>query len=239
MLTDCREWLAEDGFLSFYHKDHPKHGKEFSDTVDSTAIWLLQATLNASIGKREIREILGRGIESRWDGLSFVRHPGADTPMKRDQLDYFVPLLRMHNKGKLADILVEEYGGYLLPHHRDHLYARNTWLGRRADELDAWVDGIGEGSMPSLMNNIARYVVHSARGCRRRRAVSLFKERWDPWFVMVVYGARRPETEAGKKGEELVQVRWKVYQDAMTYGASISTPPPIYLGYDKIFRRYL
>lgn len=239
MITDCREWLAEDGFLSFYHKDHPRHGDPFSDTVDSTAIWLLGQWFTNQMGTREIKAILSRGIESRWDGLTFERYPGADTPMKRDQLDYFVPLLRLTGRNNLADALVEEYGGTLLPHHRNHLYARNTWLGRRVDELDAWVDGIGDGSMPSLMNNIARYVMASNRGVPLRRAVKLFKERWDPWFVMVVYGARTPETEAGKKGEELVQIRWKVYQDAMTYGASMVTPPPIYLGWDKVFRRYL
>lgn len=236
---DVREWLAPDGFLSFYHKDHPRYGEPFSDTTDSTAIWLLCEKMCGTMGDDEINLILEKGIGNRFDGDVFLRYPGADTPMKRDQLDYFVPLLRLMGRDSLANHLVKKYGGTLLPHHKDHLYNEDTWLGRRADELDAWIDTFGDGSMPSLMNNIARYVYSAYMGEPRKRAVRIFKRRWDPHFVMVVYGARTPETEAGKKGDELVAIRKKVYAQAVKYGPGINTPPPIYQNWDILFRRYL
>ena len=239
-----REWVSPDGYLSFYHETHHKHGAPFADTVDSTSIWLMQEYLNGKISRRSLKDLLLEGFTLRVilnpDGSyeEFLRYPGSNTPMKRDQLDFFVPLLREAGLGTFANWLVKKYGGILMPHHKDHLYDRCTWLGRMFEVGASLVDWFSNSESGQL-NNLARLVWASYRNAPNHLAVSLFRRKIDPWYAMVVYGARRPEDGAGKKGREYRAIMDRIYVNAINKGASKESPPPIYQGWDLIFDEYL
>jgi len=227
MNTFILQWTEETGFLSFYHKFHQKHGEPFADCVDSTAIWLTVELLNGA-PKSTINQILYKGLKARKvDDISgrVKRYPGSNEELKRDQLDFLVPLMREVGLGKWATELVELYGGRLLPHWKDHFYNVNTFLGRMfecGDSISDWFSN----SESSQMNNISRLLWASYHGHRNNLAIKLFRKKIDPLRVVEIYGSRNPDTP---------QENYSKLPGMIT----VDSPPPIYLGWKSICKKYL
>jgi len=242
------DWVDErTGFLNFYHKSFPipdskhYHGAPFADTWDSTAIWLTQKYINKTMTRLQVRRILLKGMKALAKDTG--RHRYYRTLEKReeigkDQLDFLVVLMEEVGLVDAANGLIKNYGDTWLPHRRDHLRGSNTLLGRMFESFDAVIDWYSD-SQPSQMNNIARLVWKSYKGKPNKTAIKLFKKKLDPWWIMVVYGSKRPEDGAGKTRKEKKILFDKIFKKATTTGATVYDPPPVYLNYDKIFENYL
>jgi len=229
-MMDVKEWIHPDGFLSFYHKSHVDHLVPFEDTCDSTAIWLTQEYMNGSMSKSEIHDFLWCGFRTRLTRLSFKRHATSTTPMKRDQLDWLIPLMREVGFGDIANVIVERDAGFLLPHQSDHFWNEDTFFGRVFESGDSISDWYSN-SESSQMNNISRLLWASFHGHKNETAVKLFKKKIDPWRVVVIYGARRPESQESQYDE--------IYEKAIYQGADENDPPPIFKGFHGILKEFL
>lgn len=239
-MIPIEEWIGNDGFLRLHHKDSPRHNEWFSDCIDSTAIWLTSEFMNGWKKPEDILQILYKGFEKRTtEDDEILRHPTSTTPVKRDQLDFLVPLIRacgmrdnvLYRSTKvLADMFVERYGGRMLPHWSDHFWNEDSWLGRAfecGDSISDWFSN----SESSQMNNIARLLWGAYLGKRNGLAIDLFKRKIDPWYVMVVYGSRWPESQEFEYP--------LLFKMATEDGATVDDPPPIYRGYKELFKEFL
>jgi len=223
------QWQEKDtGALSFYHAFHPRHGDPFADQVDTTALWLTLEYLKGGPTKTQIREILEEVLDSRaldWDAGRFYRYPGSNEELSKDQLDFLIPLMREVGMWEMAELIVANYGDTKLPHRKDHLLGRSTWLGRLFECIDSIVDWFSD-SESSQMNNIARLLWSSRNGHKNERAIKLFRKKLDPYRVIEIYTSRRPDTPADE---------YDKLPGVITY----DSPPPLYIIAKPVVKKYL
>jgi hypothetical protein len=239
MTIQIEKWLQSDGWLSFSHQSQPDHLKPFEESWDHMGIWLTQELLNKKKTVAEIRKIIERGLANRYVEGKYLRHPTSTTPMKLDQLDFMYPLLSAVGMAGIATALVKQCNEFMLPHKRDHFNDRTTMLGRFFECADISADHIFGSSEVSVMNNIARLIWGSFNERPNKKAIKLLNKYFNPYWVVVVYGARRPEDGAGKTKEERRQIFDRVYQIAITQGPTEKDTPPIYRDYLPIVLSYL
>lgn len=226
---DCRDWLCADGFLSFYHKNHERHGDDFADSCHNTGLWMMGEYINGTMSKQEMRSILKRGMESRWDGSTghFIRYPGSDEVLNRDQCMFLVPLLFEADLPALALHLIQWHWGIMMPHWRDYIYNEQSWLGDRAECIDALMDRWGKHET-SIIKNIGRLCWNEFKGAEKNRSAwyHISKAYYgDPLRAVVVFGSRRPETHEDD------------YPN-LPPTPSINTPPPIYQPWLSVVPKY-
>jgi len=238
------EWLSPDGFLSFYHQSHPDHGvKVFSDTINNTCINLMGAFLCQEINRVELKKILSDGLHTRTQNPDEMleRYPGArdrvepgyrgtgyrDKKVNKDQLTFLIPLLREVGMGKFADKLIKEYGGWMMPHQTDSFYNKSTWLGRIFQYGDAVIDGMS-GNVSSQLNTLGRLAWSDYKGMGNKKATLKYRENVDPWYALVVFGSRTPNTGSGKDKKTLKIIYDNLFENVVACGANVNSPSPIY-----------
>lgn len=250
------EWQDAHGFLSFHHKDHPRYGDDFADTVHNTCLWLMQEVLNEHMQIFEVRERLEKFLALTRTANGYVRYPGSWETLNRDQLTPLIPLMRwcgmdkeadkiielhatdisphwkpyFHDKhfllGKAYDLFEKLFGNFLMPHWRDHFYQESSILGYVFECLDSVSDWFSN-SESSQVKNICRLIWASARGEKNRLACFLFRLKIDAYRVMEIYGSRTPYTPRD------------MYDTLPHEEPGVLTPPPIYLGFDKLVKKYM
>lgn len=222
------DWLSKDGFLSFYNKLHTDHGKPFADSVDHTALWLTGELFAGNVHQHLIRDILTRGLGSREFDGGWLRYPGSNETLKHDQIKSLVPLLRHVGMRDTADKMVELYGGKMFPHQADHLRGLYTPIGDFFEGIDSISDWFSD-SESSQVKNIVRIQWRMHLGAPYKTAKRLFTFKVTPEKAMIIYGARRPETQPHEYHAILVR--------ALHGLVTINDPPPIYRPWLDVFRR--
>jgi len=221
------DWLAPDGFLSFYHKWNDEHGKPFPDSIHHTSFWLMLKLITGEFSVKEVRAILVKGFASRWDGKQYLKYPGSNERASSDNLKFMVPLLYHVGEKGLADDLLKNYMGYTrwLPQWRDVFFGRRSFLGCIFEAADAVTDWFSD-SYSSQIKNVGRYIWLGFKGVKKKEAVALFNARVMPYRALEIYFSRGPSTPSSEF-------------KALPMLPSADTPPPIYLGYDKLIKRYM
>lgn len=224
---DIREWLAPDGFLSFYHRNHPEHGKDFPDSAHHTGYWLMMEYILGTMSKQELRRILRAGLVSRWDEETghFLRYPGSDEVLNRDQCMFLIPLLFEMELGLLANHLLKWHLDYKAPHWKDFWFNEDTWLGSVFEIGDAIADRVSKRHT-SIVKNVARLSWNEFKGGDRNDcAWKHLHKAYDLNRSLEIYFSRRPATQE------------KDYVNLPTT-PSILTPPPIYIPARKVLAKY-
>lgn len=226
---DCREWLSEDGFLSFYHKNNPEHGKPFADSCHHTGYWLMGEYLNGTMDRVELKRILDKGMRSRWseDLGRFLRYPGSNEDLNRDQCMFLIPLLYEVGLDAIA-IHMRTWHldfGLTLPHWKDFWDCEETFWGSVFETGDAIADRI-KPNLTSIVKNIARLSWNEAKGGDRNEcAWKHLKKAYDIERALEIYYSRRPDTP-------------KENYPNLPSTPSINTPPPIYLPWRVVIKKY-
>lgn len=236
---DISEWMAEDGWFSFSHKSSEDYLKPFEESWDHMGIWLTQEFMNKKKNETEIRDIILHGMESRLVNGVYLRHSKSTTPMKLDQMDFMYPLMCAVGLKVHADNIIKQCGGFMLPHSKDHFTFTTSKWGRRFEIYDAMFDKAFSSSEVSSMNNIARLLWSAYSGHRNGKAIWVLKSWQDPYWLIVVYGARRPEDGAGKTKAERRELFDTIYMEAVLRGPNEKSPPPIYEGYKSLCLSFL
>jgi hypothetical protein len=182
-----------------------------------------------TISKEEMRMILKRGMESRWDEElgRFLRYPGSDEDLNRDQCMFLIPLLYEVGMDAIALHLLTWHLDYglKLPHWKDFWFNEDTFMGRMFEIGDAIADRI-KPSETSLVKNYARLAWNEFKGGDHNKcAWGHLKKAYDIDRCLEIYFSRRPET--GRDD----------YVNLPTT-PSINTPPPIYIPAKKVVARY-
>lgn len=227
---NVRDWLAPDGFLSFYHKNHEEHGKTpFPDSCHHTGYWLMGEYILKRMGKPELKRILEKGMKTRWDDETghFLRYPGSDEVLNRDQCMFLIPLLYEVDLPAIAIHLRTWHLDFnmTLPHWRDFWNNEDTWLGRVFEVGDALADRI-KPSLTSIIKNVARLSWNEFKGGDYNKwAWVHLKASYDLNRALEIYYSRGPGTP-------------KSDYDNLPTTPSINTPPPIYLPWREVLKRY-
>jgi hypothetical protein len=227
---DIRKWLAPDGFLSFYHQAHEEHGvTPFPDSCHHTGYWLMMEYILGTIDKVELKAILDKGMRSRWneDLGRFMRYPGSEEDINRDQCMFLIPLLYEVGMDAIALHLLTWHLDYglKLPHWKDFWYNEQTWWGRRFETMDAMADRIRPRET-SVVKNLARLSWNEFKGGDRNDcAWKHIKKAQDPNRCLEIYFSRRPATQEED-------------YDNLPTTPGIQTPPPIYIPGKKVMKLY-
>jgi len=227
-MMDVREWLSDDGFLSFYHKDHPEHGKPFADSCHNTGLWLMGEYIAGSMDRNELRRILEKGLSSRITEHGFLRYPGSNEYLNRDQVMFLIPLCYEVSLFESATIMRKKHMDFNLelPHWSDLFDNEDTWLGRMFEVGDALADRVNP-RVTSIIKNVARLCWGEFKGSDHNScAWKHLKAAMDPYRAIEIFGSRRPET-------------WESKYDELPYPLSIESPSPIYLPWKGVVRHYV
>ena len=179
------------------------------------------------IEKAEMKAILEKGMRSRWDDDSglFVRYPGSDEMLNRDQCMFLIPLLHEVGLSDIALHLEKWHIKFKLPHWTDFWHNQDTWWGARFEVLDALADRISK-TETSIVKNVGRLCWNEFKGGDHNKcAWKHLKKAYDPIRVMEIFGSRGPNTSEDD-------------YPSLPTTPSINTWPPIYIPWRVVVPRY-